>query len=689
MNSSGSINNKSTKIKINPLNFIATYSKNNLSESKKNKINQENISRSQLNSMRFLTTFNDSSFESLKLHIIRKPYKIFCPMRTKIKKIRNNIELSLNNYYRKIIKNHLFLKDINTKIDSSRENYKIPKIKNNSILKSTFDGSKSIQNSQSKNIILNTERIPKTKDFTNINLSNISKINKYDKYNIFSYNSNKGLSNNNSTSNNTKIIMAYNNYKPLRFLAFNQGYKNLTNLETCINNFSNEIKNLTREKYMNYCLKEQEANVKASNESNHENYIMEIYKKNENKTLFDIFHKDYNTYYNRIKKKEEKDTDKISLLNWEIISYKNEVNRLNIKKDKLLARLNKYVKMKQFLIAMRNYSLDKKDDSWMFEKSNSKNVDYKMLIKERRIKEEENENSNKNKNRRRGSVDLQNLGKFKEIKLKEDRRQKGAKKLKRLNSSKDKNPLLNSEMKEIATILNNHIANLLIYQNQLRIDLEPLKEEFDNLYKSSIGNNEKKNKIIQLKYLILPEKKRIAKQRNEFLANTLINIKEIMCNFSKYNKMNKLINEKLNCIYKLLLDNEIIKSNQDKSLNEPSISEQNFFFLKNIEYCLDLLIRKKKYIIKEYPILYNDIVKNINDEIKVKALKAQKRIDLNKGVKKLNEIINKMGKASILNRRKDYYQYGYKKEKKKVKIKKVDSYDELRYSYDINNEENN
>ena len=570
MNSSGSINNKSTKIKINPLNFIATYSKNNLSESKKNKINQENISRSQLNSMRFLTTFNDSSFESLKLHIIRKPYKIFCPMRTKIKKIRNNIELSLNNYYRKIIKNHLFLKDINTKIDSSRENYKIPKIKNNSILKSTFDGSKSIQNSQSKNIILNTERIPKTKDFININLSNISKINKYDKYNIFSYNSNRSLSNNNSTSNNTKIIMAYNNYKPLRFLAFNQGYKNLTNLETCINNFSNEIKNLTREKYMNYCLKEQEANVKASNESNHENYIMEIYKKNENKTLFDIFHKDYNTYYNRIKKKEEKDTDKISLLNWEIISYKNEVNRLNIKKDKLLARLNKYVKMKQFLIAMRNYSLDKKDDSWMFEKSNSKNVDYKMLIKERRIKEEENENSNKNKNRRRGSVDLQNLGKFKEIKLKEDRRQKGAKKLKRLNSSKDKNPLLNSEMKEIATILNNHIANLLIYQNQLRIDLEPLKEEFDNLYKSSIGNNEKKNKIIQLKYLILPEKKRIAKQRNEFLANTLINIKEIMCNFSKYNKMNKLINEKLNCIYKLLLNNEIIKSNQDKSLNEPS-----------------------------------------------------------------------------------------------------------------------
>jgi hypothetical protein len=41
--------------------------------------------------------------------------------------------------------------------------------------------------------------------------------------------------------------------------------------------------------------------------------------------------------------------------------------------------------------------------------------------------------------------------------------------------------LVFSQIKEISTILNNHIANLLIYQNELRIDLEPLKEEFKDL----------------------------------------------------------------------------------------------------------------------------------------------------------------------------------------------------------------
>ena len=46
-----------------------------------------------------------------------------------------------------------------------------------------------------------------------------------------------------------------------------------------------------------------------------------------------------------------------------------------------------------------------------------------------------------------------------------------------MNSSHETNPLAGSSIKEISTILNNHIANLLIYNNQLRIDLEPLKEE--------------------------------------------------------------------------------------------------------------------------------------------------------------------------------------------------------------------
>ena len=697
MNSSCSNYNNSAKVKLNTLKLSTIYGKNNSSESKKDEINQENTSRSQLNSMRFLTTFNDSSFELLKLHILRKPYKIFLPMRTKIKKMRIKREISLNNYYKKTLKNDLFLKDIilpfslNSNVNSQRENYKIPKIKNNSILKSTFDASKSNQNNGSRNFtLLNAEKSLISKDFNNINLSNISGNKNYDKYNIFS-NQKKKVKKNSSNRNTNRVILPYNSYKPLRFATFNQGYKNSTNLEASINNFSNEVKNLIRENYMNYFLKEQEATIKGRKQSDRENIIVEFHKKKENKSLFDIFFRDYNIYYNSIKKKEEKDTDKISLLNWEIISYKNEVNRLNIKKDKLLARLNKYIKMKHFLITMRNYSLDKKEDNWMFVRANNKNIDYNTLIKERRIKDDDDEKENSNfiKKGRRGSIELQNIGKLKDIKLKEDKKQKGERKVRRINSLRDKNPLLNSDMKEIATILNNHIANLLIYQNQVRIDLEPLKEEFARLYNSLKGNDEKRNKLLQLNYLILPEKKRIIKKRNEFLSNSLINIKSSICKNTEYNKMNKLINEKLSQIYKLLVENEIILDNQRKPKNEDNMAEKNLFLLKNIEYGLVILIRNKKYIIKKYPTLYNEVVKNINDEIKIKALEAQKKLDLNRRVKNLNKIINKMGKTSIFNRRKDYYQYGYKKVKKKVEIKNVDPYDEFRYSYNTSNEENN
>ena len=112
MNSSCSNYNNSAKVKLNTLKLSTIYGKNNSSESKKDEINQENTSRLQLNSMRFLTTFNDSSFELLKLHILRKPYKIFLPMRTKIKKMRIKREISLNNYYKKTLKNDLFLKVI-------------------------------------------------------------------------------------------------------------------------------------------------------------------------------------------------------------------------------------------------------------------------------------------------------------------------------------------------------------------------------------------------------------------------------------------------------------------------------------------------------------------------------------------------------------------------------------------------
>lgn len=681
----------SNRVKLSPLKISNLYTKNNSSESKK----EENTSKSYLNSVKYLTTFDDSSLETKKLHIITKPYKIFLPIRTKMRKIKNKRLLSLNNYYKKTLKNDLISKE---------------RLSTESVMNSE-EIQKKKQNNTSKNMaITSTERTITTKDLTLLNVSHISKINNYNKYNIFAYNNKSNLyninkknknQNNNTIFNNTNtnkkttnnnLTKSYNDYKPLRFLNFNQGYKNLPSLKNCINHFTNEIKNLTRETYMNYCLQEKKNTALDYLEFHDNNYKMEMKKKSDNKDLFDIFYKDYNIYYNQIKKKEEKDYDKRSLLNWEIISYKNDVNRLNIKKDKLLARLNKYIKMKQFLIKMRNYSLDKKDDSWMFEKFPQKE---KNLLKNRRIKvdnpESDNENSKTDRNfRRRGSVELNDIGKLNEIKIKKNNKSTVIninRRLKRLKSQEALNPLLGSGMKETANILNNHITNLLIYQNQLRIELEPLKEEFNEVYKSLKESDEKKNKLLKLQFLIFPEKKRIAKERNEFLSHTLINIKNNIYNSSKYNKLNKKIKEKLYIIYKTLLNNNIIPLTRMKASLEGNVVETIFFYLKNIEQGLNKLFANKKIMQENYPKEYNDVIQDINEILKIKALEMQRQKYNNKlGRNKINEIVNKMNKTLILNRRKDYYKFGYKKSKKKIKIKKIDPYDELKYSDDNNSE---
>jgi hypothetical protein len=255
-------------------------------------------------------------------------------------------------------------------------------------------------------------------------------------------------------------------YKPYRFVNLQEGYINLPSIKSGSNFFVYEVKNVSREKYLNQCLKGEEKNYMINRETNDDNYKIEMKKKLENKKLFEIFYKEYNTYYHKLQMKTLKGSDYTSLLKLQIYTYKSEVNRLKNKKDKLLEKLNKYIKMKNFLIKMRNYSLDKKEyDYWMSKKS-SKNVTInygKDLIKEnRRIKDEEH--TGKNSFKRKASVNLDLNRKFDDIiiKTEADKEKHQLRKQNRAGSVKEKNPLLGSAIKEISVILNNHIANLLI-----------------------------------------------------------------------------------------------------------------------------------------------------------------------------------------------------------------------------------
>ena len=395
--------------------------KNHTNESKK----EENYSISFTNSIRYLTNFDESSFDSKNLHFIKKPYKIFMPIKSKMKKIKDTRKMSLNTYHKKALRRDLILKDnansINTSFnfkDVISKDLKInDKIKNK--LKSTFNITHSYQANLSKNAaIMGTERTSSTKELTNINASNISKLNNIDKY--LSFSTLKNLNNNNNFKDTNSQIRHHklSNYKIFKFLSLNEGYKNLPSLKKDPKHFLSDIKILSKEKFLNYCLKEKEATIKSYKECHDDNFRIEIKKKIDNRNLFDIFYKDYVTYYKRLKSKTTKDSDHIKVLKWEIICYKNEVNRLKIRKEKLLAKLNKYIKMKHFLIRMRNYSLDKKDDSWMFKKTEEV-INKDNLIKEkRRIKDSQDNDGLDRKFIRRASVNNEQLSKFSSMLMK-------------------------------------------------------------------------------------------------------------------------------------------------------------------------------------------------------------------------------------------------------------------------------
>ena len=702
MNENDLNNSRFHRNKLSPLKLSTMYKKNYSSDTKKEDLNKENNSLMAHNSIKYLTTLNESiSFDSKNLHIIRKPYKIFLPIRNKIRYIKNNRQqIFLNNYYKGTLRKHYPLKDkfitdsfnTNKKINNSKTLEKMHKINNNTFKSFNISNISNVcqNNISKKSAVLSTERTSTTKEMTNYNISNISKINNnyndYNKYKIFAYQTNKNRHNNSLYKKADISYETNNNFKTVRFINMNQGYKNLKNLNTCANNLSNQVKSILKEKQMNICLKEREARIKEYKEINSEKMKIDIKSKFKVNSLFHKFSKDYNTYCNGLKEKAN-ETGRIDLFKWEIISYKTDINRLNVKKEKLLMKLNKYMQMKRFLIWLKNYALDIKNDFWMYNpnytnRHSSKNL--KNLITDyRKIKEPDDEI--KNKLLRRGSVDKFKKIKPNELMLIEEREDnKKQKKTFRRNSVGERNPLLGSGANDIVSIFNNHIANLLIYHNKLRIDIEPLKEEFEETFNSLKESDEKKNEILTMQYIILPEKIRIAKERNEFLANTLHNINNDIFFSSEYNKMNIIMRDKLSKIYNALLDNKIINCRIDYSIRRKikTINDEKIFYLKCIESGINILIESEKAMKHKYPQKYNDIIDEIYSGIKTKTFESQKKKDLLSGNKKNQEIINMMAKSFILNRKKDFYNFEYKKKHKKKKVEMIDPYEELRYSDD-------
>lgn len=102
---------KSIKKRISKIKVVNnSYTRKNNNQSK----NEENSSSSFLNSMKNPIKLGNLSFDSKKLHLLKNPYKVILPIKTKIKKIKKSRLISLNNYYKRTLRNDLMHKEFFT-----------------------------------------------------------------------------------------------------------------------------------------------------------------------------------------------------------------------------------------------------------------------------------------------------------------------------------------------------------------------------------------------------------------------------------------------------------------------------------------------------------------------------------------------------------------------------------------------
>ena len=119
-----------------------------------------------------------------------------------------------------------------------------------------------------------------------------------------------------------------------------------------------------------------------------------------------------------------------------------------------------------------------------------------------------------------------------------------------------------------------------------------------------------------------------------------------------------------------------------KTTIQDKVVEKILYYLENIEKGINILNASKQTLNNKYPEVFNEVAQEIKEELKVKKINKLKQLKLNALKKKKEKIKTNLEKSLILNRKKDYYQYGYKKVKKKKTYVKVDPYEELIYSDD-------
>ena len=389
----------------------------------------------------------------------------------------------------------------------------------------------------------------------------------------------------------------------------------------------------------------------------------------------------FNKYFRKLVQKTDAEKDNNEKLIMKENSLKNEINRLQQKKQKLLERFLTCLSYKKFLLHVKNKSLDynkfKYDDLIQYLKDEERRElvlnDYETIksSKQNSARKLIKKNSNAKKyfkGIQRISININGSLSNKLNSSSIKTRKKSIIKVPNIQLEYepiDNKPIFESveDFEIIFEILNNELAKYLTEYNEIRKEISPLLIERKELIEEIKIEKERQIKLFNEELKSTIETLELLKEKNEELIEKKQNLIKKSYTTFEHNQTFLLISRKITNIFNYINSNyknfDISDELEFKS-NNPSILR-----LKIIEKVVNDLLFEKDIFVKKYPQDYNKFVIGINLREKLQNIEKRKEAEILKQKQLIEKIIFNNNKIFIFPTHKVYEKYNLSKSKKK------------------------
>ena len=510
--------------------------------------------------------------------------------------------------------------------------------------------------------------------------------------------SDKPKKKNHSSRNNNSKLMTFSTYNPSTNMSSNFNINKSNNSSKIFNNESNSISNspsniiqlpkiidITGKKYINkqnygkLLLFNNNIREERLQSSINEYLLSELYYYSEHKGLnsrqfdiamygrnivekyFDSYIKTYNQFVRNIVKTTDNEKDNNEKLLLKEYSLKNEINRLKIKKHKLLEKFFSYLSIKKFLLHVRNKALDYNKFSPEDLKQYLNDEERKELILNDYEEPKTERRNSVRKSLRRNSLLNSTFSKTPIKKKSEKHLFSSDSSKKRKSRVKEKKyeykPIINKpifntveDFESIYEILHDELAKYLYEYNEIQKEIGPLIIEKTLIQKEIQIEKERRAQLLEEELKDVKKVLLILKDKNEELNEQKKNlIKKYEIN-SKQIKIDNLIRDKLKDTINYI-NNNYKYFNIEEQL-ELKVIHPSLIRLKIIENVINDLSVEKQIFMTKFPIEYDKFLITSHLKEKLKNIEKKKKKEIEKQQKLIEKIIYNNNKIHIVPSRK-------------------------------------